>query len=112
MQLHSDQGLNLVRGVSKSVCDLLNIDKIQTVAYHPMGNGAAERAVWNSIKMIAVMLADEDPLEWDLACSKATLAINTTPSTTMGQTPWLIKHSSCTEAVLPVNLMLSQLPEK
>ena len=110
VQLHSDHGSNLVGTVGQIVADLLNMYRTKTTSYHPMGNGAAERAVRNSIKMIAAILAQEDPLDWDISCAKAALAINVTPSTTTLHTPWLIKHSSCTEAVLPISILTSDLP--
>jgi hypothetical protein len=89
VQLHSDQGANLVKSVGAGVANLLNIYRTRTVAFHPMGNGAAERAVRNSIKVISSIIAGEvnsDPLEWDISCPKAALAINTSPSTSTQQT--------------------------
>jgi hypothetical protein len=112
VQLHSDQGANLVKFVGAAVVDLLNIYHMRTVSFHPMGNGAAERAVRNSIKVISAIIAGEvnsDPLEWDVSCPKAALAINTSPSTSTLQTPWLVKHSSCSEAIVPVSIMADNL---
>jgi hypothetical protein len=82
VQLHSDQEANLVKSVGAAVADLLNIYRMCTVAFHPMGNGAAERAVRNSIKVISAIIAREEnsnPLEWDISCPKAALSINTSP---------------------------------
>jgi hypothetical protein len=89
VQLHSDQGANLVKSVGVAVANLLNIYRTRTIAFHPMGNGAAERAVQNSIKVISAI---SDPLEWDISCPKVALAINISPSTSTLQTPWRIKH--------------------
>jgi hypothetical protein len=105
VQLHSNQGANLV--------DLLNIYRTRTIAFHPMGNGAVEWAVQNSIKVISAIITGEvngDLLEWDISCPKAALAINTSPSTSTLQMPWLIKHSSCSEAILPVLIVADDLP--
>jgi hypothetical protein len=113
VQLHSDQGANLVKSVGAAMADLLNTYRTCTIAFHPMGNGAAERAVRNSIKVISAIIAREvngDPLKWDISCPKAALAINTSPSTSTLQTPWLIKHLSCSEAILPVLIMADDLP--
>jgi rRNA pseudouridine-1189 N-methylase Emg1 (Nep1/Mra1 family) len=90
VHLHSDQGANLVKSVVAPVADLLNIYQTRTFAFHPMGNGAAEKAVGNSNKVISAIIAREensDPMEWDISCPKATLAINTSPSTSTQQTP-------------------------
>ena len=37
--------------------------------------------------------------------------LNVTPSTSTGQTPWLVKHSSGEEAIIPVSLVMEDLPE-
>jgi hypothetical protein len=95
------------------VADLLNIYRTHTVAFHPMGNGVVEWAVRNSIKVISAIIAGEENsnlLEWDISCPKAALAINTSPSTSSLQTPWLVKHSSCSEAILPVSIIADDLP--
>jgi hypothetical protein len=113
VQLHSDQGPNLVKSVGAAVADLLNIYRTRTVLFHPMGNGATERAVWNSIKVISVIIAEKvnsDPLEWDISCPKVALTINTSASTLMLKMPWLVKHSSCSKAILPVSIMADDLP--
>jgi hypothetical protein len=52
-----------------------------------------------------------DPLEWDISCPKVALAINMSPSTLMLQTLWLVKHSSCSEAILPVSIMANNLQD-
>jgi hypothetical protein len=113
VQLHSDQGPNLVKSVEAAMADLLNIYRTRTVLFYPMGNGAAEWAVRNSIKVFSGIIAGEvnsDPLEWDISSPKAALAINTSPSMLTLQTPWLVKHSSCSEAILPVSIMADDLP--
>jgi hypothetical protein len=69
--------------------------------------------VRNSIKVISAIIAGEensDLLEWDISCPKAALAINTLPSTLTLQSPWLVKHLSCSEAILPVSIMADNLP--
>jgi hypothetical protein len=74
----------LVKSVGAAVANLLNIYRTRTVSFHPMGNGATEQAVQNSIKVISKTIAGEvngDLLKWDISCLKAALAINTSPST-------------------------------
>ena len=41
--LHSDQGANLTSQVISSLCKTLGIERTQTTAYHPQGNGQVER---------------------------------------------------------------------
>jgi hypothetical protein len=113
VQLHSDQGANLVKSVGAAMANLLNICRTRTIVFHPMGNGAAERAVRNSIKVISAIIAGEensDLLEWNISCPKVALAINTLPSTSTLQALWLVKHSSCSEAILPESIVADNLP--
>jgi hypothetical protein len=102
------RGANLVKSVGAAMANLLNIYRTRTVAFHPMGNGAAERAVRNSIKVISAIITGE--VNSNISCPKAALAINTSISTSTQQTPRLVKHSSCNEAILPVSIMADDLP--
>ena len=111
VQIHSDRGSSLVGKVAKAFVDLMNIRQTTTVSHHQMANGAAERQIRNTIQLISTILAEEKDLEWDLATSKVAFAINVTPSTTTNQTPFLLKHSSGEEAIIPSDLVLKELPE-
>jgi hypothetical protein len=113
VQFHSDQGANLVKLVGAAMADLLNIYRTRNIAFHPIGNGAADWAVRKSIKVIFSIITGEvnsDPPEWDISCPKAALAINTLPSSLTLQMPWLVKHPSCSKAILPVSIMADDLP--
>ena len=41
--LHSDQGTNFESNLMKSKCDLMGIQKIRAIAYHPQGDGQIDR---------------------------------------------------------------------
>ena len=111
VSLHSDRGSSLIGKVGQAVVDMLNIQQTATVSHHQMGNGAAEAKVKESMHLIARILQEEDSLDWDEACSKTALAINTTVNTVTGQTPWLVKHGQGEEALLPVDLAVGNLPD-
>ena len=110
VQLHTDQGSSLVGSLGRAVVDLLNVNHTTSVSHHPMSNGAVERRVRSSLNVIrSIMQEEEQGNEWDVACPKAMLAINTTPTSTT-LTPWLIKHSSGEECIIPSSLTLDALP--
>ena len=111
VSLHSDRGSSLTGTLAKEVVDLLNIEQTTTVSFHQMSNGQAETKVKASIAVISSILQSEDSLDWDLACAKTSLALNTVVSSTTGQTPWLVKHGQGEEAILPVDIAVSNLPE-
>ena len=112
VQLHTDQGSSLVGTLGRAVVDLLNINHTTSVSHHPMSNGAVERRVRSSLTVIrSIMQEEEQGIEWDMACPKAMLAINTTPTSTT-LTPWLIKHSSGEECIIPSSLTLDTLPSE
>ena len=111
VQLHSDKGTSLVGEVAQRFVETLNIERTTTVSHHQMANGQAERAIKNTIQLIATIIAEEGDIEWDLACPKTAWAINVTPSLSTNQTPWLVKHSSGEEAILPNDLVMDKLPE-
>ena len=111
VQLHSDKGSSLVGDVAKQFVDMMNIKQTTTVSYHQMANGEAERNIRSTIQLISSILAEEGDLEWDLACPKVAWALNVTPSTTTGQSPWLVKHSSGEEAIIPADVAVENLPE-
>ena len=62
--LHSDQGKNLWSNLIQSLCDLLGIQRTNTTAYHPHGNGQTERFNCTLEAMLAKVLQD-DSTHWD-----------------------------------------------
>ena len=109
VQLHSDQGTSLVGQVAKEFVEMMNVRHTMTVSYHQMANGEAEHYVKSRIQLLKTMI-EEEGVEWDLVCPKAAWALNVTPSTVTEQTPWLVKHSSGEEAIIPVSLVMNEWP--
>ena len=56
-----------------AVCVLLDIDRINTVPYHPEGNGNSERDV-QTTKMMIRAYVDYDQLNWDQNLPKLAFA--------------------------------------
>lgn len=111
VSLHSDRGTSLIGKVGQAVVDLLNVQQTTTVSHHQAANGQAETKVKASMAVIATILQEEDSLDWDLACPKTALAMNTTVNSVTGQTPWLIKHGQGEEALLPADLAVGNIPD-
>ena len=111
VSLHSDRGSSIIGKVGQAVVDLLNVHQTTTVSHHQQSNGQAEAKVKESMHIIARILQEEESLDWDLACPKTALAMNTTVSTVTGQTPWLVKHGQGEEALLPADLAVGNLPD-
>ncbi len=71
----SDNGKEFRSKVWDAVCVLLDIDRINTVPYHPEGNGNSERDV-QTTKMMIRAYVDYDQLDWDLNLPKLSFAYN------------------------------------
>ena len=52
LTIYSDQGSNFVGNVFKSECELLEIQKTQTMLYHPESTGQIERYYHTIAEMI------------------------------------------------------------
>lgn len=100
-QILTDQGTNFLSAVFKGICKLLNIDKLQTTAYHPQSNGALER----SHKTLAEYIrhyTTNDHSDWDIWLPYAMFIYNTTPHCSTGFTPFKILYGY--EAELPSSI--------
>ena len=72
--IHSYQGRNLCGKVMQSLCGLLGIQRTNTTAYHPQGNGQTERFNRTLESMIAKM-TQENSQDWDLQIPHALMPI-------------------------------------
>ena len=86
LMLHTDQGRNFDSAVIAEMCQLLDIYKTRTSAYHPAGNGQTERYNRCVMDMIHAQIR-LDPSDWDRALALACLAYNSTPHTSTGFEP-------------------------
>ena len=86
LMLHTDQGRNFESAVIAEMCQLLDIYKTRTSAYHPAGNGLTERYNRCVMDMIHAQIR-LDPSDWDRSLALACLAYNSTPHTSTGFEP-------------------------
>lgn len=107
--LHSDQGANLVSEVIKSLCATLGINRTQTTAYHPEGNGQVERFNRTLESMLAKVIADHQR-DWDEHIQNALFAYRTAIHDSTGYTPFLVMFGR--SPTLPIDVMLGQGEEQ
>ena len=99
--LHTDQGSNFNSELMKQVRQLLQIDKSQTTAYHPQGNGQVERFNRVIADTISKYCA-ENPRTWDLVLPYVTFVYNTTVHKTTRATPFSLVYGE--ECQYPIDL--------
>ena len=101
--LHSDQGANLVSDVIQSLCTLLGIQRTQTTAYHPQGNGQVERFNCTLEAMLSKVVIDHQK-DWNDHLQTVLLAYRMAIHESTGYTPFLVMFGHSPS--LPVNVML------
>ena len=63
-QIHTDQGRNFESKLFKQICNLLDIDKTRTSAFHPQSDGLVERFNRTLENMLSLYVADNQR-DWD-----------------------------------------------
>ena len=104
--LHSDQGANLVSDVIQSLCTLLGIQRTQTTAYHPQGNGQVERFNRTLEAMLSKVVSDHQK-DWNDHLQTVLLAYRTAIHESTGYTPFLVMFGRSPS--LPVDVMLGHM---
>ena len=98
LELHTDQGRNFESELIHQICNVYDIKKTKTTAYHPQGDGQVER--YNKTMMTIVnALVQHMPEKWDEALPFATAAYNGTVHETTGFTPnymWYMRECRTT----------------
>ena len=107
--IDSDQVANLVSEVIKSLCATLGINRTQTTAYHPEGNGQVERFNRTLESMLAKVIADHQR-DWDEHIQIALFAYRTAIHDSKGYTPFLVMFGR--SPTLPIDVMLGQGEEQ
>ena len=89
--LHTDQGSNFNSELMKQVRQLLQINKSETTAYHPQGNGQVERFSRVITDTISKYCA-ENPRTWYLVLPYVNFAYNTTVHKTTRARPFRLVY--------------------
>ena len=83
----TDQGSNFMSDVFKRICKLFQIEKLNTVAYHPESNGALERTHRTLVTYLRSYV-DTKPSNWDQWLQFASFTFNTTPHSITRYSPY------------------------
>lgn len=91
----------------QSLCGLLGIQRTNTTAYHPQGNGRTERFNRTLESMIAKM-TEENSQDWDLHIPHALYAYRTAIHESTDFSPFFLVFGR--SATLPIDVMLGRSP--
>ena len=106
-RLLSDRGGCFLSQIICELYRLLNIQKLNTTAYHPKTDGMVERMNRTLIEMLS-KAAHKDPKTWDLYLPYVLFAYRTSPHDSTQMTPFKLMYGR--EAILPTPELL--LPPK
>lgn len=100
--IHSDQGANLCSEVIQGICNLLNIDRTRTSAYHPMRNGQVEQFN-RTVEAMLAKVVKESQRDWD---RHLLFAYRTSIRETTGFTQYHLNFGR--SPTLPIDIVLGQ----
>ncbi|CAG2252545.1 unnamed protein product [Mytilus edulis] len=109
MELHTDQGKNVDGRVIRQLCDLLEVSKTRTSAYHPASNGQVERYNRIITQLIRCFLKKTQN-RWDIHLQQLAGAIRATENRQTGFTPNFMVFGR--EVNQPIDLVLGQIKER
>ncbi|XP_023243879.1 uncharacterized protein LOC111641862 [Centruroides sculpturatus] len=91
VQLLTDRAPNLISKMFKEVCELLQIKRLLTTAYHPACNGIVERFNRTLIDIISHYVS-KDQQDWDEWIPYALFAYNTTIHASTNDSPFFLLY--------------------
>ncbi|KII63528.1 Retrovirus-related Pol polyprotein [Thelohanellus kitauei] len=102
-QLHSDRGRQFESALFNHLCEFLGTQHTHTTAYHPMGNGLAERCN-KTLKELLRHHLNIESNDWDLHLGEALFALRSTKNETTGYSPAMLCYGR--ELRLPIECMI------
>ena len=102
-RLLTDQGSNFMAELFQDLCKHLGVKRARTTAYHPQGDGMAERVIGTLMRFLRRTLVGEDGAEdtWAELLPWAVLAYNSATHSQTGESPYFLMHGR--EPTLPVS---------
>jgi hypothetical protein len=86
--LLTDRASTFIGAVSQAFCKAFGIEKINTTAYRPQGNGSNERTHQELIKYLSIFLEGQQKSKWRWLLGDAQMAHNTAYHTGLRSTPY------------------------
>ena len=107
-QIHSDQGTDFESKLFRTLCQLLEIDKTRTTAYHPQSDGLVERFN-RTLETMLSMYCKKDQSDWDQHFLCILMAYRASQQETTGATPNSLVFGR--EINLPLAILAGPLPD-
>lgn len=104
----TDQGTNFTSELFQEMCNLLNIEKLQTTAYHPASNGIVERSHQTIMAGLSQFI-DEDQRNWDVWLPYVMMVYRSTPHSTTKYSPYYLLHGR--EMRLPTDWIREEIQQ-
>jgi hypothetical protein len=101
--IHTDQGTNFESTVFKEMCQLLNISKTRTTAYHPQCNGQVEN-LNKTLKSMLTTMVEEEGRDWDDCLPSALMAFRSSIQVSTEETPFALMFGE--EMSVPLDLVI------
>ncbi|KAK3736572.1 hypothetical protein QZH41_003146 [Actinostola sp. cb2023] len=106
--LHSDQGRNFESSIFKEMCELLEIKKTRSTAYHPEGNGQIEN-FHRTLKSMLKARVEDQPDRWDEHLDYCLLAYRSSTHSSTGYTPFELMFGR--QVRIPLDVMMGEVAE-
>ena len=101
LSVHTDQGTNFCSEMFQETMKLLGIEKTRTTAYHPQGNGQAERMMSTLGSIVKGLQEHGD--DWDDRLPFAMMAYRSSVHATTEETPHKVVTGR--QMVLPIDVI-------
>ena len=85
-RLLSDRGMSFTSSIIRELCEILGIQQLQTMPYHPQANGLVERSHQTIMRMIG-KLGEDKKADWPSHLAEIAHAYNATRSAVTGYSP-------------------------
>ena len=99
LRIISDRDPRFTAALWMELCELLGVEAAMTTAYHPQGNGGAERTN-GTMEAYMRVFCDKHGANWDEHLATAEYAMNDSVNASTGQTPFVLNHGESPNAPL------------